>query len=44
MISISDDGTGIAEDVFDRVTEPFFTTKEVGRGSGMGLPTALGII
>jgi len=44
MISISDDGTGIAEDVFDRVTEPFVTTKELGRGSGMGLPTALGII
>jgi two-component system, cell cycle sensor histidine kinase and response regulator CckA len=44
MIAISDNGTGIAEDVFDRVTEPFVTTKELGRGSGMGLPTALGII
>jgi two-component system cell cycle sensor histidine kinase/response regulator CckA len=44
MIAISDDGAGIAEDVFDRVTEPFVTTKELGSGSGMGLPTALGII
>ena len=44
MISIADDGTGIAPDVFDRATEPFVTTKELGRGSGMGLPTALGIV
>jgi two-component system, cell cycle sensor histidine kinase and response regulator CckA len=44
MIAISDDGIGIAEDLFDRVTEPFVTTKELGRGSGMGLPTALGIV
>ena len=44
MIAVSDNGTGIAEDVYDRVTEPFFTTKELGSGSGMGLPTVLGIV
>jgi two-component system cell cycle sensor histidine kinase/response regulator CckA len=44
MIAVSDNGTGIAEDAYDRVTDPFFTTKELDRGSGMGLPTVLGIV
>jgi signal transduction histidine kinase len=33
----SDDGIGIARDVAERATEPFFTTKPVGEGSGLGL-------
>jgi two-component system cell cycle sensor histidine kinase/response regulator CckA len=44
MIAVSDNGTGIPEEAYDRVTEPFFTTKELGKGSGMGLPTVLGIV
>ncbi len=44
MITVSDNGTGIAEEAYDRVTEPFFTTKKIGSGSGMGLPTVLGIV
>ena len=44
MIAVSDNGTGIAAEAFDHVTEPFFTTKELGSGSGMGLPTVLGIV
>ena len=44
MIAVSDNGTGIAEEAYDRVTEPFFTTKEFGNGSGMGIPTVLGIV
>ncbi len=37
MISISDDGIGIPEDLIDKVLEPFFTTKELGAGTGLGL-------
>jgi two-component system cell cycle sensor histidine kinase/response regulator CckA len=44
MIAVTDNGTGIAAEVYERVTEPFFTTKELGSGSGMGLPTVLGIV
>ncbi len=36
-ISVSDDGPGMEEDVRLRAMEPFFTTKDVGRGSGLGL-------
>ncbi len=35
-LSVCDNGTGMPEDVLRRVTEPFFTTKEPGRGMGLG--------
>ncbi len=43
-IVISDNGGGIEDDVLDRVFEPYFTTKEQGEGSGVGLYMARSII
>ncbi|WP_018259506.1 hybrid sensor histidine kinase/response regulator [Methylobacterium sp. WSM2598] len=41
-ISITDTGTGMPPEVLARVTEPFFTTKEEGRGTGLGLSMVYG--
>ncbi|WP_395793148.1 sensor histidine kinase [Aquimonas sp.] len=43
MIEITDNGCGIAPEVLPRVFEPFFTTRSVGEGSGLGLSVAWGI-
>jgi PAS domain S-box-containing protein len=44
VISVSDTGTGIAPDLMDKIFDPFFTTKPIGQGTGLGLPTVLGIV
>jgi signal transduction histidine kinase len=36
-VSVADTGTGIPDEIIDRITEPFFTTKAPGQGMGLGL-------
>ena len=43
VLHVSDTGHGMTQQVLSRVFEPFYTTKEVGRGSGLGLPHVLGV-
>lgn len=44
VISVSDDGTGMTTDILDRAAQPFFTTKDVGHGSGLGLSMVYGFV
>jgi PAS domain S-box-containing protein len=44
MLAITDTGKGMSEEVKARIFEPFFSTKGVGQGTGLGLATCYGII
>jgi signal transduction histidine kinase len=43
-LMVKDSGSGIPEDIVNKVFDPFFTTKESGKGTGLGLSISLGIV
>ena len=44
VVSVADEGVGIAPDKLPKIFEPFYTTKRTGEGTGLGLSTAYGIV
>ncbi|MFA5802539.1 MAG: PAS domain S-box protein [Thermoleophilia bacterium] len=43
-LEVSDDGAGMSREVLDQLFQPFFTTKETGKGTGLGLAMVYGVV
>jgi CheY-like chemotaxis protein len=44
VLEVEDNGCGMTPEVLNQALDPFFTTKEVGQGTGLGLPMVFGIV
>jgi PAS domain S-box-containing protein len=44
VLEVEDRGSGMSPEVLHQALDPFFTTKEIGHGTGLGLPVAFGIV
>jgi PAS domain S-box-containing protein len=44
VVEVQDQGSGMSPEVLNQALDPFFTTKDIGQGTGLGLPVAFGIV
>ncbi|MEM1038255.1 MAG: ATP-binding protein [Pseudomonadota bacterium] len=44
LIEVQDSGTGMSDEIMQKIFDPFFSTKEVGKGTGLGLSMVYGIV